>query len=66
MQVKIEANSLPDQLKKLYYNEENVTRFKRAKEVAVTLGVSIADVVLGYLTTQPFVTIPVVGCRTKK
>lgn len=62
---KLEANNLSSQLVELYYNEENLNRFKRAKEVAKNLGISISDVSIGYLLAQPFVTIPVVGCRTK-
>ena len=63
---KLQVNNLSEQIKDLYYNEENVARFKRAKKVADTLGVNINDVALSYLISQPFVTIPVVGCRTKE
>ena len=63
---KLNLNNLTEQDKKLYYNNENIARFKRAKKVAETFRVNISEVVLGYLISQPFVTIPVVGCRTKK
>lgn len=62
---KIEEDNLSDQVKKLYYSEENIARFNRAKKVSKTYGTTVSDVVLAYLTSQPFVTIPVVGCRTK-
>ena len=28
-------------------------------------GLSITQIVLGYLMAQPFVTVPIVGCRTE-
>jgi aryl-alcohol dehydrogenase-like predicted oxidoreductase len=62
---KLEENNMSEQVGKLYYNEENAARFERAKKVSKNLGINISDVVLGYLISQPFVTIPVVGCRTK-
>lgn len=62
---KLDDNNLSDEIKKLYYSEENVFRYKRAKKVAIDLNINISDVVLGYLISQPFVTVPVVGCRTK-
>ena len=63
---KFNLNNLTEQDEKMYYNNENIARFKRAKKVAEIFGVNISEVVLGYLISQPFVTIPVVGCRTKK
>ncbi len=57
----------PDGLKSwvrnTYYNEENLKRFERAKELAGELSTSISAIVLAYLTSQPFTTIPIVGCQ---
>lgn len=60
------ANKLPlsDGFVKKYYNSTNIERFERIKKLAAYMSLSIGEVVLGYLTSQPFVTIPVVGCRT--
>jgi aryl-alcohol dehydrogenase-like predicted oxidoreductase len=42
----------------------NRARLRRAEHLARTLGVSLTAIVLGYLQSQPFVTVPIVGCRT--
>ncbi len=34
------------------------------KQLALESGLSISQIVLAYLTSQPFATIPIVGCRT--
>lgn len=43
---------------------ENRARLARAQSLARDLGVSLAGIVLGYLQSQPFVTVPIIGCRT--
>jgi aryl-alcohol dehydrogenase-like predicted oxidoreductase len=53
---------LKQQLKKVFYNDENIKRLERVKEIALDLSKSITEIVLGYLTSQPFTTIPVIGC----
>jgi len=47
----------------IYPREANVRQFQRIREVAGRTGLSISQVVLGYLQSQPFPTIPIVGCR---
>ena len=42
----------------------NQARLVRLQEIALESGLSITQVVLGYLRAQPFVTIPIVGSRT--
>jgi aryl-alcohol dehydrogenase-like predicted oxidoreductase len=51
-------------LRPMYQGEENRQRFERIKQVAAESGLSVTEVVLGYLQAQPFTTIPIVGCRT--
>jgi aryl-alcohol dehydrogenase-like predicted oxidoreductase len=48
----------------IYRLEESQQRFERVKELAAERGLSVSQVVLGYLLSQPFTTIPIVGCRT--
>lgn len=55
---------LAEGIKRKYYNGENIHRLKRIKNVSNQLSVSISEVILGYLTSQPFTTIPIVGCKT--
>jgi aryl-alcohol dehydrogenase-like predicted oxidoreductase len=47
-----------------YRSEENVRRFERCRTLARELSVSINRIVLAYLTSQPFPTVPIAGCRT--
>lgn len=55
---------LSDDMKEVYYNDENMQRFKRAKKIAEEMAISINQVALAYLISQPFTTIPIVGCYT--
>ena len=48
----------------MYRSPENIERFKRVQRLAQETGLSITQIVLGYLTSQPFVTVPIVGCKT--
>jgi len=49
---------------KTYGTGENRRRGARLQILAQETGYSISQLVLGYLTNQPFATIPIVGCRT--
>jgi aryl-alcohol dehydrogenase-like predicted oxidoreductase len=51
-------------LQRLYDKLENAWRCERALKLASDLSLSLTQVVLGYLLSQPFVTVPIVGCRT--
>ena len=53
---------LKRELKRVFYNEENLKRLERIKLIAFELSKSITEIVLGYLISQPFTTIPVIGC----
>ena len=48
---------------KLYAAPENVRRFERAHRLAQEKDLSITQVVLGYLLSQPFPTYPIIGPR---
>jgi Predicted oxidoreductases (related to aryl-alcohol dehydrogenases) len=58
------GEELNETIKKLYYNEKNIRRLKRLNRFSQELSVPIEEIILGYLTAQPFVTIPIIGCRT--
>lgn len=48
----------------LYETPENLRRAARVQQLAAETGLTITAVVLGYLRSQPFLTIPIVGCHT--
>ena len=48
----------------MYPLDENERRFARIQHRAAELELSVTQVVLGYLLSQPFVTVPVVGSHT--
>jgi aryl-alcohol dehydrogenase-like predicted oxidoreductase len=52
---------LSDALKRAYFNEENFLRYKRIKTLAAELSVPSTAIVLAYLLSQPFTTIPIIG-----
>lgn len=52
------------QLEENQRREENQPRFERVKQLAAQTGLSVTEIVLGYLQAQPFTTVPIVGCRT--
>jgi len=43
--------------------DANTVRFQRLMELRTQTGLSITEVVLGYLQSQPFPTIPIIGCN---
>jgi aryl-alcohol dehydrogenase-like predicted oxidoreductase len=49
---------------KIYSLAANRRRAAAAQALAQELGVSLTAIVLGYLQSQPFVTIPIIGART--
>ncbi|MBC8080046.1 MAG: aldo/keto reductase [Gorillibacterium sp.] len=52
---------LPDWVKATYYNEATMGRLDRARRLAKELNISIGAVALGYLTSQPFAAVPIIG-----
>ncbi|MPN38190.1 hypothetical protein SDC9_185714 [bioreactor metagenome] len=46
---------------KVYFNEDNYERYRRVRKTARERGLSISQVVLGYIISQPFPSIPIIG-----
>lgn len=49
---------------KMYDSMENQDRVQRVRELATQLQVTMTEIILGYLLSQPFATFPIVGSRT--
>ena len=49
----------------MYPARENEQRLQRAQRLADELKLTLTQVSLGYLLSQPFACIPVVGCHTQ-
>ena len=47
----------------LFDNEANLNRLGRIRVLAQRYHVEVSEIVLAYLLSQPFPTIPIVGCR---
>jgi aryl-alcohol dehydrogenase-like predicted oxidoreductase len=47
-----------------YASPRNARRLERIRELARQTGLSITQLVLGYLTAQPFVTVPIIGPKS--
>jgi aryl-alcohol dehydrogenase-like predicted oxidoreductase len=61
---KLGVNGLSETYQASFSNETNTRRWTRIKKLSIKYRVPVSHIVLSYLTSQPFVTIPVVGCRT--
>ncbi|MCX6047333.1 MAG: aldo/keto reductase [Chloroflexi bacterium] len=48
---------------RIYPNPQNQQRFQRIQQLMQETGFSATQIVLGYLISQPFATIPIVGCQ---
>lgn len=57
-------DALRPKLRQDFANERTLGRLTRAQELAARLNVSITAIVLAYLTSQPFVTVPIIGPHT--
>ena len=57
------AQGRPAPTSPMYRASENERRLQRIKQLTAESGLSITQIVLGYLMSQPFATIPIVGCR---
>ena len=49
---------------RLYASEGNRERGRRVQQLSKETGLTITQIVLGYVLSQPFVTVPIVGCKT--
>jgi aryl-alcohol dehydrogenase-like predicted oxidoreductase len=52
-------------LRRTYPLGKNLRRFERMQSLAAETGLTISQIVLGYLLAQPFVTVPIVGCKSQ-
>jgi aryl-alcohol dehydrogenase-like predicted oxidoreductase len=57
-------SALSSDVWRMHPEAPNRRRFRRLVEVAREMDVTITQVVLGYLLSQPFCTVPIVGCKT--
>lgn len=48
----------------MYRMDENQRRLQRIQKLAAETGLAITQIVLSYLMSQPFETVPIVGCHT--
>jgi len=51
--------------REMYPFEENARRLARIETLSAETGLTVSQIVLGYLLSQPFVTVPIVGCKTE-
>jgi aryl-alcohol dehydrogenase-like predicted oxidoreductase len=51
-------------MRAVYLHPTNTARLQRILKLAQETGWSITQITLGYLVSQPFTTIPIVGCHT--
>ncbi len=58
------SNGLSEGDRKVYFSDINNRRLLRVQELAQKYAVGVNDIALSYLMSQPFTTIPVVGCKT--
>ena len=54
---------LPEFHRSLYGSPGNLARFERVRKVGAERSLSVTQVALGYLLSQPFPVIPIVSCR---
>jgi len=52
-------------LRRTYPLDQNLTKLERMQSLVAETGLTISQIVLGYLLSQPFVTVPIVGCKTQ-
>jgi aryl-alcohol dehydrogenase-like predicted oxidoreductase len=60
---KVASGATSAEQMRMYAGEENTQRAKRVQHVAQETGMTISEVVLAYLLSQPFAVIPIIGCR---
>lgn len=58
------TDGLDQRLKDIYHNTHNLKVFERAQKLAEQLSMSITEISLSYIISQPeFTSIPVIGCK---
>jgi aryl-alcohol dehydrogenase-like predicted oxidoreductase len=56
-----DLSNIKEWVKGTYYNEENMRRYERIIKLSKDMNISVTSVVLCYLISQPFTSIPIVG-----
>ncbi len=56
--------ALPEAVSRDFRNDQTEARLSRAVELATRLDTSVSAIVRAYISSQPFVAIPIIGCRT--
>lgn len=49
---------------RIYAGEQNQVLSRRVQQLADISGLTVTQIVLGYLLSQPFTTVPVIGCKS--
>jgi aryl-alcohol dehydrogenase-like predicted oxidoreductase len=57
------TDAIKPNTRRIYHQPENQQRLQRIQQLAAETGLTITQIVLGYLLAQPFPTIPIVGCQ---
>jgi aryl-alcohol dehydrogenase-like predicted oxidoreductase len=57
-------DKLKADIRDMYRMPETIIRFNRAQQIMDKTGFTMTQVVLGFLLSQPFSTIPIMGCKT--
>lgn len=60
---KMAINNVSPHLHKIYHNRISLERLNRVQKLANENGLTMTQVVLGYLISQPFPTFPIIGAR---
>lgn len=55
---------LREDVRNVYYNDTNMRRLPKVQRLAEGLNRTVTEIALAYLISQPFVPIPIIGCRT--
>ncbi len=58
------VDALKEGVRRTYENDQSRARLTRAQDLARRLGASVTAVALASITAQPFVAVPIVGCRS--
>ena len=63
---KLASGNVRNSLTNLYGNEENLKRMERIKRCSEETGLSVNDISLAYLRSQPFPAVPIIGFKNKE
>src|SRR5690606_5551050 len=61
---KLGYESMPSKLLAQYDNPTTRRRYEQAKQIVQQSGYTLNQIALAFLIQQPFVTIPIIGCKT--